>query len=176
MRAFVKLIVWLAGLALVVLIASKLLLEPTYAVSSQVVIHAAPGRVWAKVGALDEWPSWVKGIERLSVVRGEGHEIGSLADIHVYNGFQGWDMTIQIVETVSDHYVRYQVLGGPQNGVQSTIQLTASPDVRSTTVTWNESQTLGGLWGNLLAVVLKSMVTTQHDESLNTLKFSLERG
>jgi hypothetical protein len=52
----------------------------------------------------------------------------------------------------------------------------SSGDASATTVTWSESHTPGGLWGNLLAVVLKSIVTTHHDESLNTLKFSLERG
>ncbi|HET8760052.1 MAG TPA: SRPBCC family protein [Nitrospiria bacterium] len=175
MRALFRLIVWLAGLALVVLIASKVLLEPTYVVSTQVVIHVAPGKVWEKVGALDAWPAWVDGLQRLSVVKGGGREVGSLADVHVYNGFQGWDMTIQIVETVPDHRLRYQVLGGPQNGVQSTIELTPSQDARSTTVSWNESDTPGGLWGNLLAVGMKLIVETQHDASLNQLKFALER-
>jgi uncharacterized protein YndB with AHSA1/START domain len=176
MRVLFRLIVWLAGLALVALIASKLLLEPTYVVSSQVVIHVAPGKVWEKVGAVDAWPSWVDGLERLNVVKGRGREVGSLADTHFYNGFQGWDMTIQIVETVPDQRLRYQVLGGPQNGVQSSIELTASQDVRSTTVRWSESGTPGGLWGNLLAVAMKLLVETQHEESLNQLKFALERG
>ena len=176
MRALFKLVVWLAGLALVALIASKLLLEPSYVVSTQVVIHVAPGKVWEKVGALDGWPAWVDGLERFSVVKGGGREIGSLADAHVYNGFQGWDMSIQIVEAVPDQRLRYQVLGGPQNGVQSTIELTASQDARSTTVSWHESDTPGGLWGNLLAVAMKVIVETQHEESLNRLKFALERG
>jgi uncharacterized protein YndB with AHSA1/START domain len=176
MRALFRLIVWLAGLALVALIASRVLLEPTYVVSTRVVIHVAPGKVWEKVEALDAWPSWVDGLERLSVVRGGGREVGSLAEVHVYNGFQGWDMTIQIVETVPNSRLRYQVLGGPQNGVQSTIELTPSQDARSTTVSWAESDSPGGLWGNLVAVAMKVIVETQHEESLNQLKFSLERG
>jgi uncharacterized protein YndB with AHSA1/START domain len=175
MRALFKLIVWLVGLALVVLIASNLLLEPTYAVSSRVVIRATPAKVWAKVGALDQWPSWVKGIERLNVVKGGGQEVGSLADTHVYNGFQGWEITVQIVETRPEVRFGYQILGGPQNGVQSTIELKPSADGRSTQVTWTESQTPNGLWGNLLAAVMKSIVTMHHEESLNTLKFAIER-
>jgi uncharacterized protein YndB with AHSA1/START domain len=175
MRALLKLIVWLTGLALVALIASKFLLEPTYSVSSRVVIRATPAKVWEKVGALDQWPSWVKGIERLNVVKGGGQEVGSLADTHVYNGFQGWEMTLQIVETRPEARVRYQILGGPQNDVQSTIELKPSADGRSTQVTWTESQTPDGLWGNLLAAVMKSIVTTHHEESLNTLKFTIER-
>jgi uncharacterized protein YndB with AHSA1/START domain len=175
MRKLFKFIVWLAGLALVVLIASKFLFEPTYTVSSEVVIRVPPGRVWDKVGNLEQWPSWVKGIERFDIVRGEGRETGSLANAHVYNGFKGWDMDIRFAEVMPPMRLRYQVLGGPQNGVQSLIELKPSEDVRSTTVSWNESHTPGGVWGNLRAVVMKSMVTTHHDESLNKLKFSLER-
>lgn len=176
MRELFKLIMWLAGLVLLVLIASKFLFEPTYTVSSRVVIHAPPGRVWDKVANLGQWQSWVKGIERLTLVTGEGWEKGSRANAHVYNGFQGWDMDFQLTEVVPPMRLRYQVLGGPQNGVQSVIELNSSPDARATTVTWSESHTPGGLWGNLLAVAMKSMVMTHHDESLNRLKFSLERG
>ena len=176
MRELFKFIVWLGGLGLVVLIASKFLLEPTYTVSSEVVIRVPPGRVWDKVGNLDQWPSWVKGIERFDLARGEGRETGSLANAHVYNGFKGWDMDIRLIEVIPPMRLRYQVSGGPQNGVQSLIELKPSEDVRSTTVSWSESHTPGGVWGNLRAVVMKSAVTTHHDESLNRLKFSLERG
>ena len=175
MRALGRLIVWLLGLAIVILIASKLLLEPTYAVSSQVVIHAPPGRVWDKVGNLEQWPSWVEGLERFDVALDEGRQAGSFANAHVYNGFQGWDMEIRLTEVVPPIRLRYQVAGGPVNGVQSVIELTPSNDVRSTTVTWNEAYTPGGLWGNLLAFAMKSIVTTHHEESLNQLKFAIER-
>jgi uncharacterized membrane protein len=176
MRELFKLILWLAGLALVLVIASKFLFEPTYTVSSQVVIQAPPGRVWDKIGSLDQWPSWVKGIERSQLVKGEGRETGSMMNAHVYNGFNGWDMDIRLTEVVPPIRLRYQVLGGPQSGVQSVIELRASEDARRTTVTWSESHTPGGLWGNLLAVAFKSVVTTHHDESLNRLKFAIERG
>jgi uncharacterized protein YndB with AHSA1/START domain len=176
MRGLFRLIAWLTGLAIVILIASKLLFEPTYTISSQVVIQAPPGRVWDKVGNFEQWPSWLKGIERLEIARGEGRETGSVANAHVYNGFRGWDMEIRLTEVIPPMRLRYQVSGGPQNGVQSLIELKPSEDVRSTTVTWNESYTPGGVWGNLRAVVMKSIVTTHHDESLNQLKFALERG
>lgn len=176
MRGLFRLVVWLAGLTLVVLIASQFLFEPTYTVSSQVLIHAPPDRVWDKVGSLDQWPSWVKGIERFDLVKGEGRETGSMINAHVYNGFKGWDLDIRLTEVIPPMRLRYQVLGGSLNGVQSLIELKPSQDVRSTTVSWNESHTPGGVWGNLLAVGLKSIVTTHHDESLNKLKFSLERG
>lgn len=176
MRELVKLIVWLAGLALVILIASKMLFEPTYTVSSEVVIRVPPGRVWDKVGDLGQWPSWVKGIERFTFVSGEGRETGSVINAHVYNGFKGWDVGIRLTEVIPLMRLRYQLSGGPQNGVQSLIAMRSSGDASTTTVTWSESHTPGGIWGNLLAVVLRSIVTTHHDESLNTLKFSLERG
>ncbi|MEW6683298.1 MAG: SRPBCC family protein [Nitrospirota bacterium] len=176
MRGLVRLIVWLAGLAVVVLIASKFLFEPTYTVSSQVVIQAPPGRVWDKVGTFEQWPSWIKGIERFEITLGEGRETGSVANAHVYNGFGGWDLEIRLTEVVPPMRLRYQLLGGPQSGAQSLIELKPSEDVRATTVTWNESHTPGGVWGNLLAAVMKSVVTTHHDESLNQLKFALERG
>lgn len=176
MRGLFRLVVWLVGLAVVVLIASKFLFEPAYTVSSQVVIHVPPGRVWDQVDNLDQWPSWVKGIERLTLVNGDGRERGSLASAHLYNGFRGWDIDIRLTEVTPLTRLRYQVVGGPQNGVQSAIELRSSEDARTTTVTWNETHTPGGLWGNLLAVAMKSIVTTQHDESLNQLKFSLERG
>lgn len=176
MRELFKLIVWLAGLALVVLIASKFLFEPTYTVSSEVVIRVPPDHVWGKVGNLEQWPSWVKGIERFDLAQGEGREAGSLVNAHVYNGFKGWDIDIRLIEAVPLMRLRYQISGGPQHGVQSVIELEPMRDARTTKVTWNESDTPGGLWGNLLAVAIKSMVTTHHDESLNKLKFSLERG
>lgn len=175
MRALLKLIVWLAGLTLVALIASNLWLEPTYAVSSRVVIHATPAKVWAKIGALDQWPAWVKGIERLNAAKGGGQEVGSVADLHVYNGFQGWDITVHIVQVRPEVRFGYQIMGGPQDGVQSALEIKPSADGRSTQVTWTESQTPDGLWGHLLAAVMKSIVTTHHDESLNTLKFTIER-
>lgn len=176
MRELVKLVGWLAGLMLVVLIASRFLLEPTYTVSSEVVIRVPPGKVWDKVGSFEQWPSWVKWIERFDVVLGEGRESGSQANANLYNGFKGWEMDFRLTEVVPPMRLRYQVLGGPQNGIQSVIELRPSEDARSTTVTWTESQTPGGLWGNLFALVMKSVVTTHHDESLNQLKFSLERG
>lgn len=176
MRELVKLVVWVAGLALVVLVGSQFLFEPTYSVSSEVVIRVPPDKVWDKVGSFEQWPSWVKGIERFDVVSGEGRERGSQANAHVYNGFNGWDMDIRLTEVIPPIRLRYQVLGGPQNGVQSKIELKPSQNDLSTTVTWNESHTPGGLWGNLVALVMKSVVTTHHDESLNRLKFSLERG
>jgi uncharacterized protein YndB with AHSA1/START domain len=151
-------------------------LEPTYTVSSEVVIRVSPDKVWDKVGSFQQWPSWVKGIERFDVVLGEGREPGSQANAHVYNGFQGWDIDIRLTEVIAPMRLHYQILGGPQNGVQSEIELTPSPNGRSTTVTWTESHAPAGLWGNLLAAVMKSVVTTHHDESLNRLKFSLERG
>lgn len=176
MRGLFRLIGWLAGLAVIVLIASKLLFEPTYSVSSQVVIHAPPGRVWDKVGNFDQWPSWFKGLERFEITLGEGREAGSVANALVYNGFRGWEMDIRLTEVFAPFRLRYEVSGGPQDGAQSVIELKPSEDVRTTTVTWNESHTPGGLWGNLLAVAMKSIVTTHHDESLNKLKFALERG
>ncbi len=174
-RALFRLAGWMVGLALVVLVASKFLLEPSYAVSSEVDIRVVPAKVWAKVGALDQWTDWVKGLERVTIVKGDGRGVGSLAEVRVYNGFQGWEMSIQLVDVDPDRRVTYQVLGGPQNGVQSTIELSPSEDGRSVHVAWMESRTLDGLWANLLASVIGSIVTTQHDESLNQLKFHLER-
>lgn len=176
MRELGKLVVWLAGLALAILIASHVLLEAAYTVSSHVVVRVPPGRVWDKVGNFEQWPSWVKGVERFAVIRGKGHETGSEANAHVYNGFGGWDLNIRLTEVVPPMRLRYRIAGGPQNGVQSIIELNPSQDARTTTVTWHESHTPGGLWGNLLAWVMKSLVTAHHDESLNRLKVSLERG
>lgn len=174
-RGLVRLVMWLLGLALVVLIASKFLFDPAYTVSSAAVVRVPPEKVWAKVGNLDQWPLWVKGIERLEVVAGEGGEVGSRADLRVYNGFQGFAMSVQLVEVIPALRVRYQVIGGPQHGLQSTIALKPGADGKSTQVTWNESHAPGGLWGNLLAAVIKSIATAHHDESLNQLKFKLER-
>ena len=41
---------------------------------------------------------------------------------------------------------------------------------------WTESHTPPGLWGPLVAAMLKPAVTTHHEESLNQLKFGIERG
>jgi uncharacterized protein YndB with AHSA1/START domain len=175
MRGLFRLIVWLAGLAVVILIASKFLFEPTYTVSSQVVIHAPPGRVWYKVGNFEQWPSWFKGIERFEISQGEGREAGSVANAHVYNGFRGWDIELRLTEVIPPMRLRYQVLGGPQSGVQSLIELKPSEDVRSTTLSPGTNRTPGGLWG---AGRRRHEVDRHphHDESLNQLKFALERG
>jgi uncharacterized protein YndB with AHSA1/START domain len=176
MRALLRFAGWMVGLALVVLLASKFWLDPTYAVSSEVTIRVPASKVWAEVGNLDEWTEWVEGLERVTLVKGDGRGVGSMADVNVNNGFRGWDMSIQFVEVIPELRIRYQVLGGPQNGVESTINLAPSEDGRSVHVAWTESHTLEGVWANLLAAVTGSIVTTQHDESLNQLKFRLERG
>ncbi|MFZ5861517.1 MAG: SRPBCC family protein [Nitrospirota bacterium] len=176
MRALLRFAGWTGALAVIVLAAAKLLLEPTYVVSAEVTILAAPEKTWAKVGSLDQWTDWVRGLEQVALVRGDGRTVGSLADVLVSNGFQGWEMSLQLVEVVPDVRLRYQVLGGPQHGVQSVIALTPSNDGRSVRVAWTESHTLNGLWANLMAAVVGSIVTTHHEESLNELKFHLERG
>ncbi|MFZ5876014.1 MAG: SRPBCC family protein [Nitrospirota bacterium] len=175
-RALLRFAAWIVALALLVLVASKIWLDPTYTVSSEVTIRVPHTKVWAKVGDLNEWTEWVKGLEQVSIVKGDGRAVGSMAEIRVYNGFRGWDMSIHLVNVIPELRVGYQVLGGPQNDVLSTINLESSEDGRSVRVAWTESHTLEGLWANLRAAVIGSIVTTQHDESLNQLKFHLERG
>jgi hypothetical protein len=166
----------MVGVALIILLASKFWLEPTYTVSSEVTIRVPAAKAWPMVGNLDEWTEWVKGLERVRIVKGDGREVGSMADVSVYNGFRGWDMSIQLVVVIPELRIGYRLLGGPQNGVESTINLESSDDGRSVHVAWTETHTLQGLWANLEAAVIGSIVTTQHDESLNQLKFRLERG
>ncbi|MEO5657458.1 MAG: SRPBCC family protein [Nitrospiria bacterium] len=174
MRSLIRLIVWLMGLGLVVLIGSHWVFSPQYTVAAEVVIQMAPERVWAHVGDLSRWPSWVKGLERFDVVPGTGQG-GVTANARIYTGFQGIDLVVRVVESLPDLRLRYEIHGGPQNGVTSTIELHPGQDGRSTRVRWSESQTPPGLWGNLKAAGLKSLVTTHHEESLNQLKFTLER-
>lgn len=174
MRSLIRLIVWGMGLGLVVLIGSRWVLAPQYTVAAEVMIQMAPERVWELVGDLNRWPSWVKGLERFDVGPGTGQG-GVAANARIYTGFRGIDLVVRVVESVPGLRLRYHISGGPQNGVTSTIELQPGQDGRSTRVRWSESQTPSGMWGPLKAAGLKSLVTTHHEESLNQLKFTLER-
>jgi len=174
-RGLITLILWAAVLAAVVAVGSKLALPDGYTVATSVLIHVSPDRTWSRIDDLTQWMSWMRGIERLDMERGTGRETGSTGRAHIYTGFQGLDLTVQLVEVIPLRSVRYRVNGGPQDGVTSTIELQTIDQGRSTLVRWTESQTPGGLWGNLKARVLLSIVQTHHEESLNRLKFTLER-
>ncbi len=176
MRGLMKLILWVLGLALAVLIGSKLFLAPTYAVTVEIPIRVSPDKVWERVGDLTKWMSWMRGMERFDLAKGEGREVGSVARAHVYTGLQELELNVQIVEVIPGVRLRYRITGGPQDGITSLIELRADPEGRSTRVRWTESQTPDGVWGSLVAAALKSVITTHHEESLNQLKFKLERG
>jgi len=174
-RGLITLVLWVLVLAAVVAVGSKLALPEGYTVATSVLIRVPPDRAWDRIDNLVQWRSWMEGIERLDLVKGSGREVGSTARAQIYTGFQGLDLEIQIVQIIPMQSVRYSIRGGPQDGVTSTIELQATDQDRSTVVRWTESQTPGGLWGNLMAKVLLSIVQTHHEESLNQLKFALER-
>lgn len=176
MRALSRFIGWTAGLVLLVLVGSKWLLAPDYSIAVEILIQAPAARVWEKVGDLNQWPSWVKGFEQFDVTSGGGNEAGSTAHGRVYTGFQGIEMDLRIREYRPGFRLRYDILGGPQDGVISTLELSPNEEGRFTRLRWIESQTPGGVWGNIKAAVLRSVVTTHHEESLNQLKFKVERG
>jgi uncharacterized protein YndB with AHSA1/START domain len=159
----------------IVLVGSRLFLAPDYTVTTDVLIRVPPARVWEDVGDLAKWPSWVRGQERFEVVTGMGREVGSVARVRVEAGFRSIDFDIQVVEALPGLRLRYRIIGGPQDGVTSEILLQAAEDGHATRVRWTESHTPPGLWGHLFAAMLKPAVTTHHEESLNRLKFGIER-
>jgi len=174
-RGLITLVLWVAVLAAVVAVGSKLVLPDGYTVAASVLIRVSPDRVWNRIDDISQWMSWMRGVDRLDLVKGTGREAGSTGRAHIYTGFQGLDLAVQLVEVIPLRSVRYHISGGPQDGVLSTIELQATDQGRSTLVRWTESQTPGGLWGNLMARVMLSVVQTHHEESLNQLKFTLER-
>ena len=159
----------------IVLVGSNLFLAPGYTVTTDVLIRVPPDRVWEDVGDLSRWPSWVRGLERFEVVKGAGREAGSVARARVDAGFRSVDFDVQVVEALPGFRLRYRIVGGPQNGVTPEILLQTAEDGRATRVRWSESHTPPGLWGRLFAALLKPAVTTHHEESLNRLKFGIER-
>ncbi len=175
MRALVKLIVWGLGLMLVALIGSKFLLAPTYSVSTEIMIRVPPDRVWEQVGDLTKWTSWVRGLEELTVVTGETPHRGAVARALVYTGFKTMAIEVKVVEKIPQVRLRYLMVGGLFDGVTPTLELQTADEGRATRVRWTESHTPGGMWGNVIAAVLGSVVLTHHEESLNRLKFLLER-
>ncbi|MEO5656396.1 MAG: SRPBCC family protein, partial [Nitrospiria bacterium] len=110
MRSLIRLIVWLMGLGLVVLIGSHWVFAPQYTVSTEVLIQMAPERVWRKVGDLSQWPSWVKGLERFDVAPSTGQG-GVTANARIYTGFQGIDLVVRVVESLPDLRLRYEING-----------------------------------------------------------------
>ncbi len=174
-RALIRFAVFVLVVGAIVLVGSRLFLAPDYTVATDVLIRVPPARVWEDVGDLAKWPSWVRGQERFEVVTGTGREVGSVARVRVEAGFRSIDFDVQIVEALPGFRLRYRIVGGPQDGVTSEILLQAAEDGRATRVRWTESHTPPGLWGHLFAAALKPAVTTQHEESLNQLKFGIER-
>jgi len=174
-RGVIRLTLWLVVLGLLVLIVSWVALDPGYAVTSEVRIAAPPEKVWPELTDVNQWCRWMRGLDRCATVSGTGREVGSVVRANVYTGFEGLDITIELIEVTPLTRLRYRIGGGPQDGMISNFEMRAGPDGRSTRVHWSESQTLTGVWGPLMAVALRSLVTTHHDESLNTLKFRLER-
>lgn len=174
-RALIRFAGFVLVVGAIVLVGSRLFLAPGYAVATDVLIRVPPDRVWESVGDLAKWPSWVRGLERFEVAKGMGREVGSVAHARVEGGFRSIDFDIQVVEALPAFRLRYRIIGGPQNGVTSEILLQSAEDGRATRVRWTESHTPPGLWGHLIAAALKPAVTTQHEESLNQLKFGIER-
>jgi uncharacterized protein YndB with AHSA1/START domain len=174
-RALIRFAVFVLVVGAIVLVGSILFLAPDYTVTTNVLIRVPPARVWEDVGDLAKWPSWVRGQERFDVVKGAGQEVGSVARVRVEAGFRSIDFDVHIVEALPGFRLRYRIVGGPQDGVTSEILLQTAEDGRATRVRWTESHTPPGLWGHLLAAALKPAVTTQHEESLNQLKFGIER-
>ena len=174
-RALIRFAVFVLVVGAIVLVGSKLFLAPDYTVTTDVLMRVPPDRVWEDVGDLAKWTSWVRGLERFEVVKGAGREVGSVARARVKAGFRSIDFDIQVVEALPGFRLRYRIIGGPQNGVTSEILLQSAEDGRATRVRWTESHTPPGLWGHLLAAMLKPAVTTHHEESLNRLKFGIER-
>jgi hypothetical protein len=82
---------------------------------------------------------------------------------------------VKVIEKIPQARLRYLMIGGVLDGVTPTLELQTTDEGRATRVRWTESHTPGGMWGNLIAVVLGSVVLTHHEESLNRLKFLLER-
>ncbi len=174
-RALIRFAVFVLVVGAIVLVGSQLFLAPDYTVTTDVLIRVPPARVWEDVGDLAKWPSWVRGQERFEVVKGAGREVGSVARVRVDTGFRSIDFDVQIVEALPGFRLRYRIIGGPQNGVTSEILLQSAEDGRATRVRWTESHAPPGLWGHLFAAALKPAVTTHHEESLNRLKFGIER-
>lgn len=174
-RALIRFAVFVLVVGAIVLVGSTLFLAPDYTVTTDVLIRVPPDRVWEDVGDLAKWPSWVRGLERFEVVKGAGQEAGSVARARVEAGFRAIDFDIQVVEALPGFRLRYRIIGGPQDGVTPEILLQAAEDGRATRVRWTESHTPPGLWGHLFAAALKPAVTTHHEESLNRLKFGIER-
>ena len=174
-RALIRFAVVVLVVGAIVLVGSNLFLASGYTVATDVLIRVPPDRVWEDVGDLAKWPSWVRFLERFEVVKGAGREAGSVARARIDAGFRSIDFDIQVVEALPGFRLRYRIVGGPQDGVISEILLQAADEGRATRVRWTESHTPPGLWGHLLAALLKPAMTTQHEESLNQLKFGIER-
>lgn len=174
-RALIRFAGFVLVVGVIVLVGSNLFLAPGYTVTTDVLIRVPPDRVWEDVGDLSRWPSWVRGLERFEVVKGAGREAGSVARARVDAGFRSVDFDVQVVEALPGFRLRYRIVGGPQNGVTPEILLQTAEDGRATRVRWSESHTPPGLWGRLFAALLKPAVTTHHEESLNRLKFGIER-
>ncbi|MBI3608529.1 MAG: SRPBCC family protein [Nitrospirae bacterium] len=175
MRALAKLIAWGLGLVLVVLIGSRLLLPPGYSISTEVLIRVPPDQVWAQVGDLTKWTSWVRELEGLTVVTGETPQRGAVARALVYTGFETMVIEVTVVEKIPQVRLRYRMTGGVLDGVTPTLELQTADGGRATRVRWTEAHAPGGMWGNLIAAALGPVVLTHHEESLNRLKFLLER-
>ena len=174
MRALAKLIAWGLGLVLVVLIGSRFLLAPTYSISTEVMIRVPPDRVWGQVGDLAKWASWVRGVDAFTVVKG-AEQGGTVARVLVNTGFEPMSIEVKVIEKIPQVRLRYLMIGSVLDGVTPTLELQTTDEGRATRVRWTESHTPGGTWGHLVATVLGSVVLTHHEESLNRLKFLLER-
>ena len=100
---------------------------------------------------------------------------GAVARALVYTGFETMAIEVKVVEKIPQVRLRYLMIGGVLDGVTPTLELQAADEGRATRLRWTESHAPGGMWGNLIAAILGSVVLTHHEESLNRLKFFLER-
>jgi hypothetical protein len=113
-------------------------------------------------------------VDAFTVVKG-AEQGGTVARALVNTGFDTLAIEVRVVERIPQVRLRYVMIGGVLDGVTPTLELQTTDEGRATRVRWTESHTPGGMWGNLIAVVLGSVVLTHHEESLNRLKFLLER-
>ncbi|MEO7064965.1 MAG: SRPBCC family protein [Dokdonella sp.] len=109
---------------------------PELRVSKSVIVHAAPGRVWARIANFGALGSWHPGVARDDVVAGAGNAIGSERRITLASGAT---MTEKLVAFDARHHrFRVTMLGStlPLSGYTSVISIKGAGKNRSK-VTWS---------------------------------------
>ena len=124
------------------------------------VVDAPIERVWDAIYAIQEWPTWWRGVERVTeLVHGEGDGVGTIY-AHIWRSRIPYavQFTVEVVRVEKPHLIEAKAEGGLAG--TGTFRLFAGPVGTAVTYDWAVRTTKA--WMNAIAPVARPVFAWNH--------------